>query len=271
MLKTQILRYAHGELTTDSRNTTVASLAESMICAWRLHGRGPRSIKWAEGCWKHLLGFFGQTKANAVSSGAIRDYMEFRKGQGAGNASINPELSILQSGFKETPRRVAAKLYFERLPESKGRQGFVEEKTYRAIAQNCMELYLRAMLALAYSFGFRKGELLTLKVGDVDPMAGTVRLQTSKNGEPRQVNLTEETRQLISACVAGKNAEESVFTRNGKAVSDFRGTWDAVTRAAGCPGLLFQDLRLCCAEHGERGNPRSGSHANQRPQDTGRF
>ena len=47
----------------------------------------------------------------------------------------------------------------------------------------------------------------------------------------------------MSACVAGKNAEESVFTRNGKAVSDFRGTWDAVTRAAGCPGLLFQDLR----------------------------
>ena len=192
MLKTQILRYAHGELTTDSRNTTVASLAESMICAWRLHGRGPRSIKWAEGCWKHLLGFLGQTKANAVSSGAIRDYMEFRKGQGAGNASINPELSILQSGFKETPRRVAAKLYFERLPESKGRQEFVEGKTYRAIAQNGMELYLRAVPALAYSFVFSKGELLTLKVGDVDPMAGTVRLQTSKNGEPRQVNLTRK-------------------------------------------------------------------------------
>ena len=125
-------------------------------------------------------------KADAVSSSSIRDYMEFRKGQGGSNASINRELSVMQSafsmGFKETPRRVAAKLYFERLPESKGRQGFVEEKVYRAIAENCLELYLRAMLALAYSFGFRKGELLSLKVGDVDLLAGTVRLRTSKNG-----------------------------------------------------------------------------------------
>ena len=57
VLKTQILRYANGELTADSRNTTAASLAESMISAWRLHGRGPHSIKWAAGCWKQLLGF----------------------------------------------------------------------------------------------------------------------------------------------------------------------------------------------------------------------
>ena len=255
-LKVKILKYANGEA-ADCRNTMVASLKDSMMSAWRLHGRGPRSIKWAEGCWKHLLGFFGQTKANAVSSASIRDYMEFRKGKGASNASINRELSIMQSafsmGFKETPRRVAAKLYFERLPESKGRQGFVEEKTYRAIAENCLDLYLRAMLALAYSFGFRKGELLGLTVGDVDLLAGTVRLQTSKNGEPRQVNLTQETRELLSACVANKKPEESVFTRNGKTVSDFRGTWDKITAAAGCHGLLFHDLRRSAVRNMIRG------------------
>jgi len=257
VLKAEMLKHSSGEITADSRNTTVASLKESMMSAWRLHGRGPRSIKWAEGCWKHLLGFFGQTKANAVSSAAIRDYMESRKGQGASNASINRELSILQSafsmGFKETPRRVAAKLYFDRLPESKGRQGFVEEKTYRDIAENCLELYLRAMLALGYSFGFRRGELLGLKVRDVDVAAGTLRLETSKNGEPRQVNLTQETRELLAACVAGKKPEDPVFTRNGKVVSDFRGTWDKVTTTAGCPGLLFHDLRRSAVRNMIRG------------------
>jgi integrase len=155
-------------------------------------------------------------------------------------------------GFKETPRRVAAKLYFDRLPESKGRQGFVEEKTYRAIAENCLELYLRAMLALAYSFGFRRGELLGLKVRDIDLAAGTLRLETSKNGEPRQVNLTQETRELLGACMAGKNPEEPVFTRNGKAVSVFRGTWDKVT-AAGCSGLFFHDLRRSAVRNMIRG------------------
>src|SRR5713101_1770619 len=47
---------------------------------------------------------------------------------------------------------------------------------------------------------------------------------------------------------AGKGSEEAVFPRtelSGKRVpvADFRGTWEAVTKAAGCPGLLFHDLR----------------------------
>lgn len=141
------------------------------------------------------------------------------------------------------PRLVPAKLSFTRLPEPKGRQGFVEEAQYRALAANCPELYMRAMLALAYSFGFRKAELLTLQVSDVDIMAGTIRLRTSKNGEPRQVNLTAETRGLLAACIAGKSPEDAVFTRGSVPVADFRWTWGAVTKFAGCEGLLFHDLR----------------------------
>ena len=137
---------------------------------------------------------------------------------------------------------------FTRLPESRPRQGFVEQKQYDALAANCSELYMRAMLALAYSFGFRKAELLSLKVSDVDLLSGTVRLRTSKNGEPRQVNLTKDTKQLLAACCAAKKPDEAVFTRieqSGKrvAVADFRGTWEAVTKAAKCEGLLFHDLR----------------------------
>jgi integrase len=57
----------------------------------------------------------------------------------------------------------------------------------------------------------------------------------------------------LSACVANKKPEESVFTRNGKAVSDFRGTWDKITAAAGCPGLLFHDLRRSAVRNMIRG------------------
>jgi integrase len=167
--------------------------------------------------------------------------------------------SAFTLGYEETPRRVSHKLSFTRLPESRPRQGFVEQKQYDALAANCSELYMRAMLAIAYSFGFRKAELLghgrgkvraesRLNVSDVDLLAGTVRLRTSKNGEPRQVNLTKDTRQLLASRCAGKNKDEAVFTRteqSGKrvAVADFRGTWEAVTKAAKCEGLLFHDLR----------------------------
>jgi integrase len=101
---------------------------------------------------------------------------------------------------------------------------------------------------LAYSFGFRKGELLGLKVRNVDLLAGTISLDTSKNGDARKVSLTHETRQPLVACIAGKGPEDAVFTRqeiSGKhvPVADFRGTWDKITLAAGCPGMLFHDVR----------------------------
>lgn len=49
---------------------------------------------------------------------------------------------------------------------------------------------------------------------------------------------------LLAACMAGKSPDDAVFTRgSGNDVKDFRVTWNKVTLAAGCPGLLFHDLR----------------------------
>jgi integrase len=148
-------------------------------------------------------------------------------------------------GYESQPRKVARPLRFHRLAESKPRTGFIERAQYDALAANCSDLFMRTMLARAYSFGFRKSELLTLRVSDVDLIAETVRLRDSKNGEPRRVALTQDTRNLLTECVRDKSAEDAVFTRGKgtKAVADFRGTWDKITLAAGVPGLLFHDLR----------------------------
>jgi integrase len=250
-LKAEILKHASGEA-PDSRQTTIQKLKDAMMQTWKNLDKNPASIEWAGYCWKRLLPHFGQMKADVLRTAAISDYIEKRKAEGAANGTINRGLTILSCAFtmayNETPRRVSRKLSFTRLPEPKGRQGFVEQSQYRTLVAHCTEVYMKTMLALAYSFGFRKGELLTLKVSDVDILGGSIRLRTSKNGEPRQVNLTEETRKLLAVCISGKNAEESVFTRtelSGKRVPvvDFRGTWDAVTKAAKCEGLLFHDLR----------------------------
>jgi integrase len=158
------------------------------------------------------------------------------------------ELSLLQRafmlGYEAQPRKVARPLRFHRLAEAKPRQGFIEQKQYDALAANCSDLFMRTMLALAYSFGFRKAELLTLKVSDVNLLAGTLQLRDSKNGS-RKVCLTQDAKNLLAACVAGKSANDAVFTRGkgSKAVADFRGTWDKITLAAGVSGLLFHDLR----------------------------
>jgi len=96
------------------------------------------------------------------------------------------------------------------------------------------------------SFAFRKGELLSMRVKQIDLSAGTIRLEagTTKNREARVVKMTREVSTLLTACVIGKKPEDFVFTReNGKPVEGFRKVWKAVCTRAGVPGLLFHDLR----------------------------
>src|SRR5207248_7413632 len=41
----------------------------------------------------------------------------------------------------------------------------------------------------------------------------------------------------------------TVFNRNGKRISDFRGAWAAACTAAGCPGRLAHDFRRSAARN----------------------
>jgi integrase len=245
-LKTEILKHANGDA-VDAGKVTVDSLYAVLLTDYRINGK---CESWCELNWRlHLKPFFGGMQAKNVGTDTLARYIESRLAEKAANASINRELSLLQRsfmlGYESQPRKVARPLRFHRLTESKPRQGFIEHKQYDALVANCTDLFMRTMLALAYSFGFRKGELLSLKVSDVDLMDGTLRLRDSKNGDRRQVRLTAETRGLLAACIAGKSGDAPVFTRGKgtKAVKDFRATWHKITLAAGCEGLLFHDQR----------------------------
>ena len=101
------------------------------------------------------------------------------------------------------------------------------------------------MLTLAYTYGFRKSELLEMRCDQVDLLNNTVCLYSgeAKNGEGRTVTLTEECRQLVTELRKGKQADDYLLTRGSEPICDFRGAWEVLTKAAGVPGLLFHDLR----------------------------
>jgi len=87
-------------------------------------------------------------------------------------------------------------------------------------------LWLRALLETAYTFGFRLGELRSLRYRQVNLLDGVIALETSKNGEPREAYMTASVRELLSALAAGKNPDDFVFTRDdGSHLRDFRKTW----------------------------------------------
>jgi site-specific recombinase XerD len=244
----------------NAKKATVADLHVLHLDEFEQLGRkSGRDIKHR---WSlHLKPFFGGLTPAQVTSERIRAYVRMRLKDKAANATVNRETSDLQHmlrlGQRTSPPLVQVVPYFQKLKEAAPRKGFMEQSTYDKLREHATELWLRGLLAAAYSFAWRKEELLGLRAGQISLPENTITLGDSKNGDPRIIVLTAEVRTLLAALIEGKRDNDPVFTReNGEPVKDFRGSWDAMFESAGIPRRIFHDLR----RSGIRNLVRAGIH-----------
>lgn len=233
----------------ENSRVKIDALAES----YKLYAKNssPKSFWWIEMVWKkHLEPFFGGKRAGRIGSDDIQAYMGKRMGDGVKGSTINRELQVFKAmfyhGLQSDPPKIARVPRFpEKLTEPKPRAGFLTADQYAALEQHCPKP-LRALLAVGYTFGFRKGELLRLRVREVDLKARTVSLLVgeTKSGAGRTVFMTDDVHALLSEAVKGKQPGDHVFTwPGGKPIKNFRAAWVKMTKAAGLDGLLVHDLR----------------------------
>lgn len=231
--------------------TTVQALAEYFLRDYRINGR--RSYGHAETRWrKHLQPFFGTMRAADASSAVIAQYVDARLQQGAQSATINRELAALKRmfrlGYYSTPPMVLRLPAFPRLQEDNTRTGFVEGSQYATLAGAASELWLRALIEVAHTYGWRKQELLGLRVRQIDLAARTIRLDpgTTKNRDGREVTMTPNIYALLAQCVHGKGPEGHVLTRpDGKPIRDFRKAWRNACISSGLGAMV---CRTCSRE-----------------------
>lgn len=266
LLKQRIGEVAVGTwVSPEDKRLTVDNLYSALLDDYRNNGMA--SLEGAQQRWEwtrqgdekptpgRLQKFFGGTRAVAVTTDLLNRYVNECREHGfskpaepLSNATINRDMAALRRAFNLAKRagKIQQVPFFPHLKESAPRKGFVEESDYQKLAKQSGELWMRALLATAYTFGFRKSELLNLRVSQVDLAARTIRLNAgeTKSGEGRTVKMTQDVYVLLQACVSGKAATDYVFTRSdGSPILDFRGAWESLTAAAGIPGLLFHDLR----------------------------
>jgi len=200
--------------------------------------------------WAHLDPEFGAMLAAEVTTDDVRRYLSARQKAGAANATINRELSTLKRMFRlatqSTPPKLSRIPYIPMLKEDNTRSGFVEDAEYARLTANATELWLRTFLELAYSYGWRRGELLGLRVRQVNFANRTIRLDpgTTKNKEGREVAMTAKVAELLREATARKRPDDYVLMRNGKPVKEFRRTWGNLCERAGLGQFL-------CAKCGE--------------------
>jgi integrase len=230
----------------DKSRTTVADLFVLLERDYRLTQK--KSLRYAQHRWqKHVQPFFGHKLARNLRDGDIKAYIDRRLSEGAKPATINRETSLLRRMLTLGKIRLPE---FEHLPEKNVRLGFVEDKDFSRLAAAASELWLRTFLEVAYTYGWRKAELLSLRVRQLDLSARTIRLDvgTTKNDEGREVTMSDAVHTLLQQCAYGKGPEDFVFTRaDGKPVRDFRRAWTKLCTAAKLPDLLVHDLRRSAA------------------------
>jgi integrase len=123
------------------------------------------------------------------------------------------------------------------------------------LQEHCQFTWLRGFLAVAFNFGMRKGELLGLKVGQVNFEERRIELLpgTTKNDKGRAVVMTVEVVHDLKPCAAGKKPSEALFTWNdGSPVKDFRTTWKNLCATADVP-ILVHDFRRSAIRNMVRG------------------
>lgn len=242
---------------------TVEGLIQDALTDQIVNGKkdtvNPR-LRWEN----HLKGTFGLLKACEVKRVQLDEYVKTRIEEKASNATIVKELALLKRALNlgvEHEKIYATMVpVFPHLEEKNVREGFPSDEEFTRLKDACRKegIWLRAMLELAATFGWRKGSLIRMRVSNVDILAGTVREEgsTTKSGQGNEVKMTPDLRTLLQTCIVGKKPDDYLFTRvqiresrkrpiqeyREHHIADFRSAWERATKAAGKPDLHFHDL-----------------------------
>jgi len=216
---------------------------------------GCRSLTAVKARLVPLRATFGEDKALQVTASRIADYVQVRLAAKKAPATINRELAALRRAFSIAveQERLSSAPRIKLLAEHNARQGFVNPADFEAIV-DALPRDLQDVARFAYSVGWRKTEILTLKWADVDRDGQriTLRREHSKNRQPRTIPFVGALADLIERRWQARTftrrdgttgLAEHVFHRRGKPIRGFRDAWQKACTAAGHPGLLFHDLR----------------------------
>jgi len=246
----------------------VSDLAEGLLRDYTVNGL--KSLRTVKRRWEiHLAPSFGHLDATELSSEQIEAYIARRRQEGAQNATINRELAALRRAYSLAI--IAGKFpsfppYIPHLRETNVRKGFLRDQQYQALVNATAKqgLWLRGMMELGFTYGWRKSELMNLKVRQCDLEEQTITLDPgeTKNDDARTVVMTATVFELLRECIAGKGPEDYVFSRTvdrrghkprkGGHISDMRQAWAEACKAAACPDLRFHDLRRTGARNMRR-------------------
>ncbi len=249
----RMLRIREGEISQGKMpgicfdKISFKELMDDYLTDYKINNK--RTTLRAKYCVDLLMEKFGMLKAPEINTTSIRNYIDRRKDEGVSNATINRELSAIKRAFNLaaqcTPPKVSQVPYIPMLKENNVRKGFIEYGDYLALKEQLPE-YLKPVLIFAYLSGWRRSEIVGLKLNQVNLRDGIVRLEPgeTKNSEGRTLYVEPALLELMQNLHKNRRMDcLYVFNYEGKKIGEFYKSWRTACAAIGRSGLIFHDLR----------------------------
>lgn len=135
------------------------------------------------------------------------------------------------------------------LPENNRRLRYLSKPECQTLV-SVSPPHIRAIIITAINTGMRKEELLSLEWDkNIDLKHGFIHLNLTKNGERRQIPMTDEVKDALKGIVR-RLKSPYVFTDNkGNRYGDIKRSFNTALLRAGIKDFHFHDLRHTFASH----------------------
>lgn len=235
----------------------------------------PKSLELVEDRSKHVDRLLGTVLLPDVTHARLTDYMKQRRGEGAGNRTINLEVMVLSRAIGYTWKALWPKL--KKLEENRdvGRalEAEEEKRILEAAARNRSRYLHPFLMTLAWT-GMRSDEARTLRWSQVDFEAGEIVVGKAKTeaGTRRVIPMSGALKAALeqhAAWCAAKlgpiQPEWHVFPFSNRTrpinpmrpVTSLKRGWEAVRSAAGVKCRLHDLRHSFCTKLAENGVPES--------------
>lgn len=165
----------------------VAELLEQMIATKKNENQSSANIE-EQRMNKHLMPFFGKFKAVHVTPVVVEKYKSERRLQGAKNSTVNRELALLRRAFTigVEMQQLTMIPYIKKYAEDNARKGFFEQEHFDLLEGELPD-ELKGLCTFDFFTGVRRAEIISILWAQVDRERCVIRLECTKNGEPRDV------------------------------------------------------------------------------------
>ncbi len=247
------------------KNNTVSDMLDRY--GQSLSGSNPRRYKTSRpviALWNKRLGFV--KLPDLTKDIVIRERDKLKQQHVKGNmrrnkltnASVNRHMSVLKRALN-----IAVKEWgwitnspldgIKPLPEPKGRTRFLQgdelDRLLNATAISDNK-DLRALVVLAITTGARRGELVAIRLKEINLEQRIIILPKSKNGKPRVLRLEGYAYDLVKGLMARAKSKQLYLFPSPHDVcrpNDFRTAWRTAIRRSALEDFKFHDLRHTAA------------------------